>query len=505
MMSNLLARKSFRTVCFLSLGFLAISLATAVWESVTTAPTLSNVAYAQNNNNNNNNSNNNSNNRSGRSGNNNSNNNNDNGSSMSDLEYMGWGYRSMVGGFAIDAEKAFRVAAREEVSELGQTVRSALAAIPSDLDQAVTQRKVSLRRLNDLVARCHADETPIPDAARYLGGLTAIEYVVAVPEENDIYLVGPAEGWTADDAGTIVGKESGKPVLLLEDLLTVLRAWNNTKPEVISCSIDPTQEALARFAAMEPMADPEVKREANEAAMGMMTVSFSGIPESSRMATVLAAADYRMKRLSLGFDAAPIKSLPSYFSMIRAKSSSSFAPRFWIEPAYDTVYHDADGLVWNVAATKAQALTEREYFDSLGNRTVSKKEDVAANRWARAMTERYDDLAEKDTVFAEVKNCMDLALVVALVRFQNLPEKSGCDLASLSDARILPTPDRGAVAQVPGNSLVRTIGTRGDYVSVTGGIEINPWEIVRDNVAVKADLVNPAVAVRFAEDAFWAN
>ena len=41
--------------------------------------------------------------------------------------------------------------------------------------------------INALLAECRESNQPVPDAARYLGGLTSIDYVVAVPEENDLH------------------------------------------------------------------------------------------------------------------------------------------------------------------------------------------------------------------------------------------------------------------------------------------------------------------------------
>ncbi|MDD3585866.1 MAG: DUF1598 domain-containing protein, partial [Thermoguttaceae bacterium] len=229
------------------------------------------------------------------SSNNNSSNNNNGGTNR---EYTNFGYRSAVGGFAIDAKQAFKAATKVELASYSDSIRSKLTTVPAGLDQASSVRKISLRRLGELLRTCAAEKKVLPESAQFLGGLTAIEHVIAVPEDKDIYLVGPAEGWTVDATGCVVGKESGKPILLLEDLLTVFRAWNTQTPELITCSIDPSREALQNFARMAKIIDPEQRLTANRQAMGMMNVSFSGIPSQSRMACVLAAADYRMKRLS---------------------------------------------------------------------------------------------------------------------------------------------------------------------------------------------------------------
>ena len=65
------------------------------------------------------------------------------------------------------------------------------------------------------------------------------------PEERDIVLVGPAEGWALDPRGYFVGAKSGRPMLLLDDLLVALRAAIQS-PSVLSCSINPTPEGIRR-------------------------------------------------------------------------------------------------------------------------------------------------------------------------------------------------------------------------------------------------------------------
>ena len=48
------------------------------------------------------------------------------------------------------------------------------------------------------------------------------------------------EGWRADQFGNVVGANSRRPVLLLEDLMVALRAGESSNMTGISCSIDPT-------------------------------------------------------------------------------------------------------------------------------------------------------------------------------------------------------------------------------------------------------------------------
>lgn len=464
---------------FLFLGILALSLSSPL--------------LAQNNNRSNNNSNRSggNSNRSGNSGGYGGGGGYGSGGYGDDNFFMRYGYRSAVGGFSIDAEGAFRTASEEEVASMNQAVRSLLAEIPESLDKSSPMRKISLKRLSALLADCAASDKAIPDAALYLGGLTAIDYVVAVPEENDIYLAGPAEGWTVNDAGLIVGKDSGKPILLLGDLLTVLRAWNTDRPEVISCSIDPSQEAIARMRQLMMTSDIAANEQAGRDAMGYMNVTFTGIPNDSRMAQVLAAADYKLKTLSLGFEEAPLNKFPSYFSMLKS-GSGTFGQRFWITPQYATLKRDSESLAWNLSATTVKTMTEREYFKADGQRVQSDKKDVHAIKWANMMTKRYGELAQAVPIFAEAKNCMDIALVVGLIFMEGLQNRTGCDISALTSVEL---PSVEAPSKVPSDSLCRVVNNN-TMVSVVGGISINPFEAIQNNTVEDNAIAELAKTIR---------
>ena len=296
---------------------------------------------------------------------------------------------------------------------------------------------------------------------------------------------------------------SGKPILLLEDLITVFRAWNTRTPEVITCSIDPTAEAIQRFAQLPRSTDPDQITADRVEAMGPMDVRFSGIPANSRMAWTLAAADYRMKTLSLGFEEAPIAKFPSYFGMLKRPSSTSFGQRFWIAPQYGTLQHDSDELVWKLSGAEVKTLTEREYFESDGSRKSSKTKDPVAQKWAGQMTKRYAELAQAAPIFADAKNCMDIALTVALIYFRNLPQKAGCSVDSLTGEGFFPTAAYSAPEQVPSLASCRAIS--GGLVAVTGGVSINPFETVEKNVALDENLNSLAAQIAFPGENWWAN
>ena len=110
--------------------------------------------------------------------------------------------------------------------------------------QASEFRVVSLTRLErKLQLRAAEGLGPTP-SMNFLGGLTRIQFVFVDPETKEIFVAGKAEGWRTDKQGRVVGKESGRPVLLLEDLAACLANALDGDGK-FGCSIVPRQKNLA--------------------------------------------------------------------------------------------------------------------------------------------------------------------------------------------------------------------------------------------------------------------
>lgn len=353
-----------------------------------------------------------------------------------------------------------------------------------------------------------AQNGEFPDSLRYLGGLTAIRYVVVVPEEQDVLLVGPAEGWKMDAYGNVLGVSSNRPVLRLEDLLTLFRTWGPAKrPTVITCSIDPTQEALAKIAQVEKQfayatsANARAKASAYQAAYGMNTVTLNGIPENSRFAKILVAADYKMKRIGLGFESSNVRGLPSYTSLISG-SQQQRTPRFWLAPEYGTVTHDSQKNIWQLSDVKVKALTEDEYIDTRsGSRQSTGKSDKAAINWCNKMNTHYDALCKAEPVFADLRNCMELAIAVALIQREGLLEKARCELTTFAENSQAKPNAYPVPKSVPSEAVVSRAGR--SVIVACGGVEINPFLAVQ-NAKLDSGIDKEAAKLAKTEgDAWW--
>ena len=315
-----------------------------------------------------------------------------------------------------------------------------------------------------------------------MAGLQRVEYVFVYPEENDIVLAGYGEGWQVDVRGNMVGVTTGRPVLLLDDLLVALRTAEHAARGGITCSIDPTKEGLARLQAGAVNlaalgSNPKQVAEEIERQLGPQTVTISGVPGDSHFARVLLAADFRMKRLGMGFESSPVRGLPSYLQLLKRNSKATaqnILPRWWLTTDYDPLLTDGEGLAWQLRGRGVKAMTEDDFVSAQGDRQRTGKASPQAQTWADAMTERYDALSVKEPIFGELRNCMDLAVVAALIVKQRLAARAGLSLGALLDFNQLPTDEYMTPKQIA--TQANFVETRTNYIiSASGGVAIDSW------------------------------
>lgn len=418
-----------------------------------------------------------------------------------------------VGGISIDADGVLTNAELDNLNLLRKMRLEVWRQVPGDLNQPNPLRKVSLRRLEAALSEYAKTKTPLPDEVRYLAGLQRIQYVFVYPEDNDIVLVGFGEGWVVDERGGVVGASTGRPVLLLDDLLVALRTANAAAQGGITCSIDPTAEGLQSLQSFvktlkagADQAQGVIKQ--IETIMGPQTITVTGVPASSHFARVLVAADYRMKRLAMNFEPAPVAGLPSYLHMMKGKGSArgmqNMLPRWWLATNYDPMLTDVEGMSWELRGPGVKAMTEDDFLAADGSRTQSGKASPLAQKWADNMTAKYDELSVKDTIFGELRNCMDLAIIAALLVKENLPAKAGYSMPLLLNSDELPTDEFLAPKQV--DTRGSFVATRNNVViSASGGVMLHSWGVA-DKKEV-SDTLKPlrAAAIESQSKNWWWN
>lgn len=401
-----------------------------------------------------------------------------------------YGYQRAVGGIIVDPKGVARLPTPPERQELLNAVRAQAAQVAAELNSRTELRKVSLRALEAALAELlSGNQERLPDEVLYLAGLQRVQYILVYPEQNDIVLAGPGEGWKFDANGNAVGVTTGLPAVRLDDLLVALRTVEAARTEGISVSIDPTAEGRQRFEAFmkqQRTFDPSILPAAVQA-LGPQQVTLTGVPADSHFARILFAADFRMKQFAMKLDNAPIAGLPSYIDMLKSKRQlpGSATPRWWMACNYEPVAHSGDRLAWEIRGQGVKALTEDEVVAGDGKVKATGQADPVAKQWADLLTRLYPDLAAKDSTMAQLRNLMDLCVASALIKREDL-----VGLAGGAGFPLLISPDsRFAAGQLPAPKTVEPqcsflkIG-RNYVITASGGVQIESWEVASKNVVV---------------------
>jgi hypothetical protein len=391
-----------------------------------------------------------------------------------------------AGGIKIDASGVVSLAIASDASGTLDKKRRELVAkknLNADLNQAVELRYVSLVEWERAIEQQLAQQKSISDEVFYLAGLQQITDIFVLPETGDLVIAGPAEGFAPDAVGRMIGVNSGRPVLRLDDFVVALRTLVQSRQ--IGCSIDPVPERLAELQRFIKQGGPatadvvEARFKKMDDILGMQTVRVDGVPAETHFGVVLVEADYRMKRISMGLENPGVKGLKSHLAMLGAGGNTM--QRWWFVPLYDAIYRSEDGLAFRFAGQRLQLLAEEELADADGNRFAAASTRISTKAFAKQFTEKFPELAAKSPIFGELQNLTDWAVLVALIHREKLAERIGWKMASLLDERRLTIPEFNAPKQVPSSVNYKRAGAM-IVGLVGGGVSIVPNQILNKSL-----------------------
>ena len=403
-----------------------------------------------------------------------------------------------TGGIEIDANGVLtqRVFDGNSAALNKQRMAAARASINKDLQKPSEFRKVSLTRLEEEVKKLVEAGKAIPADMQYLAGMTKISHVFFYPETKDIVIAGPAEPYFINAQNRVVGMKTGRATLQLQDLIVALRAFspegNNTS--VISCSIDPTQEGLAKFrntymqvqqsGRFRPGLENEVVRLFRDS-LGMQKITINGVSTKTRYARVMVEADYEMKMIGLGLKKPNAKVKITSF-MEKANPSAvakNSLQRWYFQPDYDCVHVNDDRSAMQLVGPGVKLVGEGESVTNQGQRIRNGKMDGASRAFCNTFTNSYERLAEQVPLWAELRNLIDMSVTAAYIQKMGLYQKAGWDMETFGDESKVPTEVFEAPTQV---APVANAKWKGQYFMspIAGGVSIQP------RVALNSDRVN---------------
>ena len=319
------------------------------------------------------------------------------------------------------------IASNDGTSGLDKRRREAIGKknLSKDLRHSSKMRCGSLVKLEQEIERLIEDQNPIPDDLFFLAGLIRLEYVFVDVDEKDLIIGGPADGFVPDAIGRMIGIESGRPTLRLDDLFVAMRTVG--KKNQIGCSIDPTPQRLAELQKFlkenEPATIDVVENRFRQMPeiLGLQNVRIDGVPGDSHFAAALVEADYRMKRIAIGLESPRVKGLKSYLASFGGAGSSM--QRWWFVPQYDSISRSKDGYSFRFVGPRAQLLTEEEVADLDGNRSSAGTVNKPAQLFAKRFSEKFEELANNSPTFGELQSLIDWTVFAALLEKEQIPSQ----------------------------------------------------------------------------------
>jgi hypothetical protein len=395
----------------------------------------------------------------------------------------------IAAGVAVDADGVLRRLTKSDTEGVlaRERAQQALATLDADIAKRSPLRKVSLTRLAKLIKKS-IDEGHGPDEAmKHLAGMTRIKYAFYYPETQDIVIAGPAEGWMEDLAGRPVGIESGQSVLELQDLIVALRTFppqKNSSP-IVYCSIDATAEGLARMQQFLSEIGSNIQHNDEQfivdglrESLGLQVITVGGVPATTHFAQVMVEADYRMKLIGIGLEE-PAANIRSYISLANFASMARNAMvRWWFVPDYQRIKVSEDGLAAEFVGNGVKLVGEDEVVGKDGSRSQAGGQNRASQRFTQGFTDKYGQLADRDPVYAQLRNCIDMLVVAALMQKNDFYGQAGWDLSVLGDEQVYPVQTYNAPKQVA--SAVNSIWKGARLATpVGGGVQVKATDVLK--------------------------
>jgi hypothetical protein len=197
-----------------------------------------------------------------------------------------------------------------------------------------------------------------------------------------------------------------------------------------------------------------------------------------------------MKLVGMGLEAGT-PDVPSYLSLIHfgpgEAPPSLDVLRWWFTLKYDAVRATEDRDAFEIRGQGAQVMSENELLTALGERVHTGQSEPLNAEFAKRFTTNFEALAQKYPVYADLQNIFDVALVSSMIGSQRLADRVGWHMTCFLDPDQYHVVLGNAPQSVESVINHRIIGGKHIVVGVSGGVHVEPWQLVKTEAIVNDD------------------
>jgi hypothetical protein len=357
-----------------------------------------------------------------------------------------------------------------------------------DIRRSSPLRMISLTRLEKQIQLNAALGQGTDETMKYLAGLRRIEYVFVYPETGDLVVAGPAGDWTVGGENRVVSRDTGDPVVRLDDLVVIFRQMMTNRDAHFGCMINPRKEALKRVQEFQAQWSKRRLHEGDEArkawceqfraAVGKQDIEvFGGLDPQTRAARTLVEADYRMKLVGMGLEEG-VPGVKSYMSLIKSPPKEMDVLRWWFTLNYDSIQTSQDHLAFNIRGQGVKVESENEHLTAQGDRIHPGESEPLNRQFTESFTKHFEELCVKYPIYAELRNVCDLALAASLVREEGLADKVGWHMAYFGNPQAFVVEQGACPKEVDSIVNYRVLSQTRFVAQVSGGVEVKTSELV---------------------------
>ena len=148
--------------------------------------------------------------------------------------------------------------------------------------------------------------------------------------------------------------------------------------------------------------------------------------------------------------------------------------------------------------------SENEFLTAQGQRVSSGGADAVNTEFASRFTKHYTKLAERDSVFADLQNVFDIALVAAIIQHEGLDRAVGFDRGVFASAGAYQPMRYEPTTEVMSVVNHRVYNGKDIVVQVAGGVRGDVMKVARSQANQKtADLGDVKDSTTTAGDSWW--